>query len=294
MDADARTLPPDLARRALERLGFPHPPTPDLAGLSALYRAWCMRVPFDNTRKLIALRREAGGLLPGAYAEDFLEHWLALGTGGTCWPSSNALFCLLRAAGFDARRVIASMRDTGALNHATVKVRIDGRDWLVDSSMLLNRPLPLGTDVFFNNDLVWPAEVEASDGSHVVWWHTPPGAAYLPCRLVMDPAPFSEYLDGYERSRERSPFNQRLYARRNRPGELVILAGCTRYLRSSRGVTSRELDADELKQSLREEIGLSEEMVGRWADSGALEASLGPPPAAPPPQADHGPPPFQR
>jgi len=294
MSLEDQSLPAELARLVLERLGFPHPPSLDVSGLSALYGAWCLRVPFDNTRKMIALRREADGPLPGAYAEDFLEHWLAHGTGGTCWPSSNALFSLLRGTGFDARRVIASMRDTGMLNHASAKVRINGRDWLVDSSMLLNRPLPLSPGVFLNSDPVWPAEVEASNGSHVVWWHTPPGGVYLPCRLLTDPAPFSEYLDGYERSRERSPFNQRLYARRNRPGELVILAGRTRYLRTRDGVTSRDLHADELRQSLHEEIGLSAEMIDRWIGGGGLTASFEPPPAVSPPPADHGPPPSKR
>ena len=294
MNLDSPSLPADLARRALERLGFQHPPSPDLAGLSALYRAWCLRVPFENTRKMIALRRGADGPLPGAYAEDFLEHWLAHGTGGTCWPSSNALYAVLRAAGFDARRVIASMRDLGVLNHASVKVAIDGRDWLVDSSMLLNAPLPLGPGVFVGDDPVWPAEVEASGASHVVWWHTPPGTVYLPCRLLMDPAPLQDYLDGYERSRERSPFNQRLYARRNRPGELLILAGRTRYLRGRSGTTSHDLDADGLKHSLREEIGLSTEMIDRWVGCGALAASFEPPPAISAPQGELGSPPSRR
>jgi hypothetical protein len=148
--------------------------------------------------------------------------------------------------------------------------------------------------VFVGDDPVWPAEVEVSRGNHLVWWHVPPDAAYLPCRLLMDPAPFQECLDGYERSRERSPFNQRLYARRNRPGELVILVGRTRYLRDRESVRSRDLTAEELEASLRDEMGLSEEMIGRWTDSGALAASFMPPAAAPPPQSDARQPPSRR
>ena len=292
---DSPPLPSDLARRTLRRLGFPDPPSRDRAGLAALYRAWGLHVPFDNTRKLIALRAGPGVPLPGADAEDFLEHWLADGTGGTCWPSSNALCEVLRAAGFAARRVIASMRDTGVPNHASVVVRVDGADWLADSSMLLKEPLPLGTGAFANNDPVWPAEVERRDGAYLVWWHTPPDTGYLPCRLLIDPASFQAYLDGYERSRERSPFNQRLYARRNRPDELVILAGPRRYVRDRSGVRSRDLAAGELRQSLRDEIGLSGDMVGRWADSGALAASLEPPRQEDPqPPADGLQPPSKR
>jgi arylamine N-acetyltransferase len=274
MNLDTPPLSDDLAERVLAKLGLVARPSPDLEGLTALYRAWGLRVPFDNTRKMIALRAGDTGPLPGAHATDFLEHWLAHGTGGTCWPSSNALAAVLQAAGFNARRVIASMRDLCEFNHASVKVRIDGRDWLVDSSMLLGVPLPLGPNRFVREDPIWPAAVEVLDGTHVVWWRSPPGPDPLPCRLLMDPAPFREYLDGYERSRENSRFNQRLYARRNRPDALVILAGSTRCVLTADGLLSQQLDADELRRSLRDEIGLSAPMIDRWAESGALSASL--------------------
>ena len=43
--------------------------------------------------------------LPGTHAIDFFEQWLDHGTGGTCWSSSNALYMLLTALGFTARRI---------------------------------------------------------------------------------------------------------------------------------------------------------------------------------------------
>lgn len=293
MFIDDPPLAPQLAQRVLERLGFADPPPRDPSGLSAVYRAWCMNVPFDNTRKMIALRTGAEGPLPGTHAGDFFESWLAHGTGGTCWPSSNALFALLTSAGFDARRVVGSMRDLGVLSHASVKVRIGGVDWLVDSSMLVNVPLPLEGAVFFGDDPVWPVEVEPVDGTHVIWWQAPPNPAYMPCRLLLDPAPYHEYFDGYERSRGRSPFNQRLYARINRPGELIILLGRTRFSRTAAGITSRDLEANELLQSLRKEIALSGALVDEWVACGALEASFEPP-AGPPPLPETRLPPSMR
>jgi N-hydroxyarylamine O-acetyltransferase len=281
MNLDGPALPSRLTERVLSRLGFGMSPPPDAGGLAALYLAWCMQVPFDNTRKTIALRTGSVGGLPGIDAEDFLDHWLAHGTGGTCWPSSNALFAVLRSAGFDARRVMASMRDVGAPNHASVKVRAGGSDWLADSSMLLNTPLPLGPGTFISNDSVWPAEVEASNGTHVVWWHTPPNEDYLPCRLLVDPATYQDYCDGYERSRQRSPFNEELYARRNRPGALIILVGRTRYLRTHEGIERRGLTSGELAQSLRDDIGLSGQMIDRWMESGCHDERSASP-AAPP------------
>jgi len=120
-------LTTSLRDRVLTRLGFDTAPAPDLAGLGALYAAWCARVPFDNVRKMIALRTP-GAALPGITAEDFFEEWMRHGAGGTCWPSSHALCGLLASCGFDARRVVASMRDTGTGSHGTVKVRVEGRD----------------------------------------------------------------------------------------------------------------------------------------------------------------------
>jgi len=111
-------------------------------------------------------------------------------------------------------------------------------NWLVDSSLLTNDPLPLGPGAFVHDDPVFPSEVEASDATHVIWTHTPPNEVHLPCRLLVDPADHALYFDGYERSRERSPFNQRLYARRNLPGELLVLLGRTRFSRTERGLES--------------------------------------------------------
>ena len=283
----------ELRDRVLVRLGFSGVPPRDLEGLRALYRAWCASVPFENARKMIALRTAAEHPLPGGQARDFFCSWLAHGTGGTCWPTSNALFELLRSAGFEARRVAGSMRDTGAVSHASVKVRIDGGDWLVDSSMLTNVPLPLGDRVFVHADPVFAAEVEPTDGTHVIWADMPPNSSYLPCRLLVDPASHDLYLAGYEASRERSPFNQRLYARRNRPGEQLVLVGPTRFSKTADGLTSQDLAAEELCRELREGIGLSNALVLDWVRCGGLEASFEPP-AGPKPPPITGKPPSQR
>lgn len=273
----------DLRDRVLARLGFSRAPSPDLDGLRALYAAWCAHVPFDNVRKMIVLRADGLRPLPGGDAADFFEHWLANGAGGTCWPSSNALFELARACGFAARRVAGSMRDLGIINHASVKVRIDGADWLVDSSALTNEPLPVDGRLFVTADPVFAAEVEPVDGTHIVWTHTPPNSAYLPCRLLVDPADHVQYASGYEASRTRSPFNQRLYVRRNHPGELVVLIGSTRFIRTAHGLESQDLSPDELRRTLAEQVGLSDTLIAEWVRCGGLAASFEPPSGPKPP-----------
>ncbi len=279
------TTPPistDLRDRVLARLGLDAPPAPDLDGLRAVYGAWSLRIPFDNVRKMTALRAPRAGdgappPLPGTHADDFLEAWLAHGTGGTCWPSSTALFALLRSLDFPARRVVGSMRDMGVPNHGSIKVALDGRDWLVDSSILSIAPLPLGDATTFVGEAPHTVEIEPIDGTHVLWFASPPHE-FFPYRLVLDPVDGAFYRDAYERSRALSPFNGRLYARRNRPDVQVVLRGATLVTRTAAGVTERALDGDALCAALRDEIGISAELVEAWAASGALADTLDPTP----------------
>ncbi len=283
-------LTPALRDRVLERLGLSSAPEPDLEGLRTVYAAWCAGVPFDNVRKMIALRGGAGRPLPGSRADDFFEAWLGQGAGGTCWPTSHALCELLGALGFEARRVAGSMRDLGLLTHGSVKVRIAGADWLADSSMLTGIPLPLGTDIFVSPDPVFAAEVEPVDGTHVVWVDLPPNDDYLPCRLLVDPVDPATYGALYEASRERSPFNQRLYARRNRPSELLVLFGNRRLSKTTAGVTTRELAREDVRASLVEEIGLAASLVDGWIEAGGLDLSFAPPSGPKPPAIGRRPP----
>lgn len=267
-------LPYSLLERVLERLRLSALPSASLDGLRAIYRAWCLHVPFDNVRKMIALRDGAQGPLPGASAEDFFENWLAHGTGGTCWATSNALYALVRACGFTARRVAASMGDTGLANHGSVIVTLDGCEWLVDTSAMSNVPLPLAGETFILIDFVYEVELEFEGQEFLVWAQTPPSAGFLPCRYFPDAVSDEYYAARYEDSRLRSPFNQMLYARRNRPDEMIVLIGNTRFSKRAFGLERRELTAVELCDALQKDLGLSGEIVVDWISSGALTDSL--------------------
>lgn len=272
-----------LLERILERLGLPTLPHPEHDGLSAIYAAWCTSVPFDNIAKLIALRSGSAGALPGLDATEFFDRLLEHGIGGTCWPSSNALFELLVSSGFNARRIAGSMRDTGIVSHASIKVSLGGIDWLVDSSMLTAAPIPLTDEIHIPDDKLFGAEVEFVDGTHIVWANLPPNPSLIPCRMLVDPATPEYCAERYEASRLRSPFNERLYAKRNTAdGQLVLMANL-RISRTATGTETRELTKAELCESLRDEMGVSGAMIEEWRTSGALEASFRP--SSAPPQA---------
>ncbi len=134
------------------------------------------------------------------------------------------------------------------------------------------------------DDTLLRAEVDPVGESFVIWLESPPLLKLIPCRFLDDPVDLAFYLETYEHSRDHSPFNRRLFARRNHPGEVRVLIGKMRHIKTVNGVQSSDLSADELKTALLTDIGLSAEMVEAWEQSGALAASMqaGPPSPDPP------------
>lgn len=259
--------------RVAQRLGLSARLTTDIKGLYELYGAWCRHVPFDNVRKLIALRTGDSGPLPGSDATDFFEKFLENGTGGTCWSSSNALFELVTAFGFTARRVAGSMRDLGVPGHGSVKVTINEQDWLVDSSMLSMFPIPMMSELYVYRDPLFGVEVEPSGGSHVVWFNTPPYDDYFPCRFLIDNVTLDFYMERYEISRTRGPFNHHVSVRYNRDGARNVLQGPVRHrVTEAEGLVSTPLDRPAMLRELREVVGMSASVVDAWARCGALDA----------------------
>ncbi|HSG91468.1 MAG TPA: arylamine N-acetyltransferase, partial [Pseudomonadales bacterium] len=148
MPPHAPGLSDDLVERVLARLGLSARPPASADGLATLYDAWCRNVPFDNVQKLIHLHARAPGPLPGDEPGDFLETWLACGTGGTCWAGNGALQAVLSALGFQASRGIGTMLAVpdAAPNHGTVVVDCEDRRYIVDASILHGVPLALEAD----------------------------------------------------------------------------------------------------------------------------------------------------
>lgn len=270
MTPSADTLAPELLERVLARLGLPGQPAPTLDGLRLLYAAWCQRVPFDNLRKLIHLRRGDAGLLPGSHAQDFFESWLRDGTGATCWAGNGALHALLHTLGFAAVRGYATMLVAPDIppNHATVVVDCEGRSYLVDASILHGEPLALSaTQTTHVAHPAWGVETQLKDGLQVIRWrpiHMPQG---LDCRIDRIGVGSEVFLDFHERSRPWSPFNYQLYARVNR-GDTVVGAGFgERFVFDAQGgVQRRPLEAAERLRFLVEDIGIREELAAQVPD----------------------------
>jgi N-hydroxyarylamine O-acetyltransferase len=248
----------------LARLGLSSTPDTDLDGLNLVYGAWCRNVPFDNLVKRIHLVSGSAERFPNGEPEAFFASYLRHGTGGTCWPSSNALYALLATLGFDVRRGSAAMRDdlSGPIpTHGTILATVDGADYWVDTSMLTERVFPVRRlEATVVDDPLHSLRVEPVERLWRVWWSHPFLDEMLGCLLLDDDVTEAHYLDRYEWSRGMSPFNAHVYATRNAEGARLTAAFGQRFERRAGGTTSAPLGEDRTR-ILVEELGYSEEIV---------------------------------
>jgi arylamine N-acetyltransferase len=262
---------PDVIDRVLEKLGLNERPSIDLGSLNAVYAAWCGGIPFDNVRKRIWFAGDRATPVTGGDPTEFFENWLAHGTGGTCWPTSGAMYALLRSLGFPARRIAGAMINAGDLNpedagHGSVLVALDGVDHLVDASILAFEALPLvpGQRTRSGPGIHAIEAVPADTGFDVRWRCGLDREAPVTFRTQpqFDPADHQFFLDGYERSRTSSHFNRALYICRRSAGSIVSLVR-RRFITVAADDTTtvNEIDEAERKDVLVDVFGLSLEIA---------------------------------
>ena len=265
MSLPTEALSMDLLERVLSRLGLAERPAPTLDGLQTLYAAWCRKVPFDNVRKLIHLHSHAPGPLPGDDPSEFLDAWLAYGTGGTCWAGNGALHAVLVSLGFDATRGMGTMHAAPEAppTHGTVLVTCEETCYVVDASILHGTPLPLHESAPTGvAHPVWGVHCTKRDGTWFIRWrplHQPEG---LDCRLQYLHVSRETFRERHEHSRAWSPFNYEVYARAIRGETMVGVAHGQRVaFDSAGGVSHTPLGGDDRLRVFIDELGMHEEIV---------------------------------
>lgn len=270
MPSNGEGLPEELIDAILTKLGISRRPEPSLEGLRTVYSAWCRKVPFDNIRKVMHLRRHDLGPLPGDTALDFFQSWIRFGCGGTCWAGNGALCTLLGSLGFAVQRGIATMLSAPNIppNHGSTLIRLDGQSYVADASILHGEPLPLGEQPLGEQlpaagaPPAWAAACSSRDGRSIVSWrplHKPEG---LDCRIEEWGATAAAFCILHEKSRHVSPFNTELYVRLNRADAVIGAAFGQRVTFDGMGgVVRSPLQGDALIQFLIEEIDIEEELA---------------------------------
>jgi acetyl-CoA synthetase len=286
MQSRTNSLPGELIDSVLAKLGLSGRPAANLDGLRAVYSAWCRRVPFDNIRKMIHVRRRDPGRLPGDDAADFFDHWIRWGAGGTCWAGNGALCALLESLGFDARRALATMRVAPDVppNHGSVTVQCEGRRYLVDASILHDEPLALDESLTPGEGVAtagagraWAVARSIHEGHWIICWRPLHRPDALDCRIDRFDVTAADFHFLHEQSRGWSPFNFGLCMRLNREDSVIGAAFGQRVLIDGMGhFEERPLHGADRMRFLVEEMGIHEELAR------ALPADV---PMPPPPQS---------
>lgn len=259
-------LSESLRARVLERLQVSESLPRTVEGLRRLYAGWCEQVPFDNLRKLIQVRSRDAAPLPGGTAADFFENWLAHGTGGTCWAGSGALHALLAALDFPVERGLGTMLAAPHLppNHGTVRVRLDGADWLLDTSILHGEPLALAAEASEVTHPAWGVRCTQGEGRPLLRWRPLHQLEGFDCRLEGFGHGGEEFRDRYEDTRAWSPFNYSVYIRRNQGDRVIGIAGGRWVAWSDAAcVESRPVSREERDRLLVEAFGVSADLVAQ-------------------------------
>ncbi|KTS26976.1 arylamine N-acetyltransferase [Pantoea sp. CS_6] len=266
MPETVTALSPALTERILDKLGLDHSPAPDAAGLQALYRAWCQKVPFDNIRRRILANDPPSQPLPGTTADDFFTHWLQFGTGGTCWAGHGALFALLMQLGFRAQLGVSRMLSSrpspvDSPGHGLLLVTLDDRPLVVDATMLHGHPLPLEVAEYAHP--VWGTQVHQQGDSWLINWK-PLGRARLDCQLLALNIPFADFQARHQKSRNTSRFDGALLIRRAGHETLTGIVKGEQVVRAQDGSESfTPLSQSQQHQLLIEHFGIAEEIVAR-------------------------------
>ena len=111
-------------------------------GLKELVAAQLTCLPFENISKLFYKKRF--GLTGIPSIEMYLDGAEKLHFGGTCYSNNFHLYSLLVSLGYDARLCSADMARPNV--HMVIMVRVDGREYLVDTGYAAPFIAPLPRD----------------------------------------------------------------------------------------------------------------------------------------------------
>ena len=237
--------------RYYRRLGIDRP-SPDVAGLRRLQSAQMNAVAFENIDPLL-------GIVPNVSLEGIFDKIVERGRGGYCFELNTLFGAALREAGFDAKRVMARVRNgapQGAnRSHLAWIVSVDGEEWLADTGFGgsgTSIPLPLASrEVQQAPTGRYRFTEDATAGELVLERETPDGWYSL---FGFDRVPVRdadiEAANFVTARWEKAPFPSNLMLSRHTQEGRVSLLNTALRTESADGVTKRTIGSPEEMQAV--------------------------------------------
>ncbi len=274
---------PALSNKIVERicakLSADESAKPSLDSLSQIYKNWCLRVPFDNIQKRIWISKGGTGVAPEMDPNQFFQNWLQHGTGGTCWPTSNALMSLLKTLGYSVQSIVGTMMVPNAreINHTSILCRLEGQDYLVDTSLATIEPMPLKNNFTLRESSpIFKINLQISDNAYDVFWMVPhkrdaPIAFHF--QKPSEPIGCDFLQNRYaQMSKGEGIFNDGLYARRRLENSILLINRTKKTsIDSENQVIQEDISTPQRrKQILVTEFGISEELSAALPADGSF------------------------
>jgi hypothetical protein len=132
-----------MTEKILQHLKVKRSP-PTLEYLQELITSYCSNVPWESISKIV--RKNLNNYTICSRSED--EFWTSAfqyGTGGTCYESNWAFFCLLKHLGFDGYLTINKVIDKSSV-HSAIVIIINGKKYIVDIGYPTYAPIPMNKE----------------------------------------------------------------------------------------------------------------------------------------------------
>ncbi|MDZ3830764.1 MAG: arylamine N-acetyltransferase [Sphingopyxis sp.] len=251
--ADAETL---FLGRYFARTGYAGPVAPTMAVLRAVHAAHLAAIPFEAIDVLVDSHVDIG-------AEAIEDKLIARGRGGYCFEQNGLFLRVLRAIGFDAEGLLGRVRwmlpesaPPSPRTHMALRVRIDGRPWLVDVGFgSAVPPAPLAMDSEAPQATAHERYRVARRGAQ---WSVRADIAgeWMPLYVLDDivpPAIDYDVGNWYTATHPASHFRHLLVAARTTPQRRYALRGNRLTVRHADGTSEqRHLGADAIEDALRD------------------------------------------
>lgn len=104
--------------------------------------AYCSTVPWESLSKIVKKQRSNDTGSWPRLEDEFWSSAIRYGTGGTCYESNWAFFCLLQDLGFDGYLTINKIADKSSI-HSAIVITINDRKYIVDIGYPTYAPIPL-------------------------------------------------------------------------------------------------------------------------------------------------------
>jgi N-hydroxyarylamine O-acetyltransferase len=257
------------------RIGYAGPRKPNLQTLRALHALHPAAIPFENIDVLLG---RGVDLAPEAVDAKLIRG----GRGGYCFEQNSLFKRVLTTLGFQVDSLIARPRwgrpleEVRPRTHMSLRVRIDGADWLADPGLgvsMLTAPLQFGRDgpqpTAFEPFRLRPVDDEVRVEVEIAGEWRPV------CDLVLSPQTDADFIapNWFTSTHPDSIFRQRLILSRTLPRARYGLADNRLVIRRPGQETERRvLDADGIEQALCELFGLPVEPAWRRAMETAAAA----------------------